>query len=745
MDSIIPISYCLACCDEVDRNDKSGIKQEVEEVEDSCCDMETDLFNPETWKKKKEPEPDPRTNSSSLSPLLEDEDVVLSCFFKIFNAGGPLSKLEMWSSHEKREEGDVNVPVILPFCGACKSQLLALYRLQQELEKLERELKEKVISAESEFERNNVYQKDRRYLKIRRKILEDKKGQAGQRENVARKKRQAKKDEGQAPIGLEKTSSSDMIVDVPGSSSDTSISRRSSKRTSKPISRFGVGAASALTGTSDPIVLLSKQDKRRAEKYHQRLSKYVPLVDASDEDNEDLSANDPIYEPPSPASPNHSWSHDETDEEEEGEDESDSWMPPSSSRDDSLKATPKNKIKTRTRKRNDLKGDHKRSGSDSKSDEDEKSKDDSPVKIKRKPGRPKRIRRDSEEPLPGPKMKFKKSTICSVDRKTGTITILKVPLTRMEDGLSYKCSLCSEIFPSAKDKLTRHVIKKHSDRYKCHLCAKNLSSPRMLKIHLRVHTGAAPEVITECPICAKPFTRWPLFQNHKWSHYSEQERNEAVARGEKPPPSYDKKFQCEQCPRRFSTAKLLQMHLISIHQTEERPKELCPICGCAVLHLQAHIGRIHEVVPDEKKFACSLCDKKFTTNVLLKRHKNAVHFDLKAFQCTMCSKKFFTSWSLKEHIQFHLNIRNFKCEFCTSAFVRKYDFDRHMRVYHEEGSAPKRPPFIRGLKKTSLVKTGQSNSKPSASQNQVIHEIFVGNGGEESSSGASFKEELKHE
>ncbi|CAL8130128.1 unnamed protein product [Orchesella dallaii] len=714
MDSI---SFCLACCAQVGEND-CVIKQEV--VSDSCGDMETDSFNPETLKK----EAYTATNSSLPPPPLEEEKVALHCFLKIFDAIDAKlpSKVGMRRDSAKKDEGED----VVPFCGGCKSQLLTLDRLQQEVEKLEKELKEKVISAEPEFEKRSVYRSDKRYFKIRRKVL-------GDNRNVCRKNPQTYEEDGGAPTDSGRTSSSGPKVNLPEASSKSrrSTARRSSMRTSKPVSRLGIGATSDLpVGISDPVVLLSKGDKTRAEKCQQStLIKSEPLEEAIDEDEDNFSYIDPIYEPPSPTSPTLSSSQEEDKNEEEEDDESDSWMPPHPSREESRKAIPKKRI--RTRKRNLPEADQVQN--DSTRNEPDK----------RKPGRPKRIRRDSEESLPGPKIKFKKNSFTIVDRKTGTITILKVALTRLEDGLSYKCSLCSEIFPNEKDKMTRHVIKNHSDRNTCHICGKKLSSPRMLKSHLRGHTGAAPEIITECPICAKPFARRSLLKFHKWSHYNEEERNDAIARGEKQPPAYDKKFQCDQCAKRFSSSTYLKRHLIANHLTEEeRPKELCPICGVAVHHLQGHITRVHEVIPDEKKFSCTLCSRKFLSNSKLRRHTRVVHLDIREFQCTMCPKKFASNRNLSEHTQLHLNIRKFQCQFCSSGFVKKDHLQRHMKVYHEEGSTPKRLPFSRGADGKYLVKRGRSK-KGSVSKIQPSFHA-VSRGEESLRIVDSFKEELQY-
>ncbi|CAL8083760.1 unnamed protein product [Orchesella dallaii] len=711
--------FCLICCAEVERRVGGGdvIKQEVEDLDEN--DLQEGYNND-----KVEAEGDPSFTLPFTVTVngKDDKENVFQCVYKLFNVknhGGGMWKWRKSGGADNHVDGDENEQ--FPFCERCSTQLLLLFKLQNKVEELKKAIKMKVLCSENKFERSNVYMIDKRYYKIRRGILENKGNESKDAEKKRPKRRrsrcplQKEKEESHEkhenflstpPPPLVKSVTSASVKRSKGSSSSR---RRVSSREPKPVLRFGVDEALPLNlDGGDPIVMLSKEDKHKAERYQDSFVKVEnqPLNvlddddDDQEEDNEDeeVSVADPLYEPPSPI---HSFSEQEEDEQSEmdGEDsnESESWILPTPH----VIKSKKRKLKKSKTRKNDVQ------------EEETNEKVENLVKKtpkrhrrKRKRGRG-RPRKDSQEDLlqtssedddnlPGPKLKFKKSSMTKVDRKTGTITFLKVPLTRLEGGLSYQCTLCSSILPNAKRLMSAHVIREHTDRFVCTLCGKRLSSTTMLRTHLRAHTGAAPKIKTHCPICAKPFSRQYLLDTHRWSHYNEEEKNSAILRGDKVPPEYEKKFQCEKCAKRFTTKHLLQYHHTTNHlNEEERAKELCPTCGIAVFDLRGHVSRAHKEVPEEQKLCCTQCPKKFARSFLLMRHRLMVHSGRK-FKCEMCPREFATKKQLKEHTLVHMNVRKFQCEFCASAFVRKDHLLRHTRVYHDDGSKPKRPAFIRG-------------------------------------------------
>ena len=88
-------------------------------------------------------------------------------------------------------------------------------------------------------------------------------------------------------------------------------------------------------------------------------------------------------------------------------------------------------------------------------------------------------------------------------------------------------------------------------------------------------------------------------------------------------------------------------------------------------------------------YLCAVCDKRFTTRSLLRRHGNihrhmTDHTADKPFICHMCDKAFSSSCHLNAHMGFHTGEKPHKCRMCDKAFVWSSQLYRHMRIHTGE-------------------------------------------------------------
>ena len=121
------------------------------------------------------------------------------------------------------------------------------------------------------------------------------------------------------------------------------------------------------------------------------------------------------------------------------------------------------------------------------------------------------------------------------------------------------CDICGHISAKLTD-LERHKKLLHEKRYDfvCHLCAKPISTKKLLNYHLTSVHGEGERKF-KCDQCEKTFVRASCLRQHVESHHLRSTL-----------------YQCEQCPKNFWAKSYLQTHIRIVHQ-KYRPHK-CDIC-----------------------------------------------------------------------------------------------------------------------------------------------------------------------
>lgn len=141
----------------------------------------------------------------------------------------------------------------------------------------------------------------------------------------------------------------------------------------------------------------------------------------------------------------------------------------------------------------------------------------------------------------------------------------------------------------------------------------------------------------------------------------------------------DKPFGCDECEKVFSTQFNLKKHKMSHSGVKPFPCDEClksfATSSNLTIHKRTHTG--------EKPFSCEECYKGFTTSFNLKKHM-MTHTGEKPFICTECGKSFSTSSNLKIHKRIHTGIKPYSCDKCTRTFSNTSNLKIHDRTHTGE-------------------------------------------------------------
>lgn len=227
----------------------------------------------------------------------------------------------------------------------------------------------------------------------------------------------------------------------------------------------------------------------------------------------------------------------------------------------------------------------------------------------------------------------------------------------MSDNLSLDFSHLNEIINHNQSEEQSSHKKRNSaeSKYVCNICQKVYATMSGLKSHLIMsHNGERP---FECDVCKRRFPVKRKLILHQYTHT-----------GEKP-------HKCSICQKGFCEISRLKTHL-RVH-TGEKPF-ICDIC-LKGFYVHGHL-KAHKLTHEEKKFACNICDRKYSNSSSLKEHFY-VHTGERPFVCDICEKSFSQKKCLQRHAATHSSEKRFVCDICQKAFVDKSRLTGH-KVIH---------------------------------------------------------------
>ncbi|CAL8136880.1 unnamed protein product [Orchesella dallaii] len=570
--------------------------------------------------------------SSIFCPVCGEEPSPSSntSFKKLSSGGGSIFQcfLKLFSAQWKEK--------VFSFCEQCTTHIVLISELQTELQKLEMSLnlqvnnfKDKLISSERKFESSGLYQRDNRYLRFRRKILGGKLPQT----------------ETGAPCNSNDDDEALLEESLPGPAAPVKVEYimvakeeidNDEEDDFNPIININS------INVNDNAHNFEAEDEHLKEEEDQS----IPLEEEEEEMKVEIESDFELS------------SADEAEEEEDVEEEDDN------ARDD------------------DDDEDYVKSSSSSEDSEDddeiEEEEEEDLEKIASE-------NKGKSPPKTGESKPPTESTKTDEDTDYPFITYRGFRLYRVSDT-HYKCSECSLLLPNRKRQirsLRTHIVREHTTLYTCPHCPKRFG----WHYNLNRHIDASHKKISvdECPICGRPFTWKGPRDSHIWTHYSDQDKAEALAKGERLPSAFRIKYKCSKCPQRFIRKSHLDKHFKANHVPKElriKEKSLCGICGAWVIDLYQHKTFKH-ASPEELKFGCNLCHKKFSRGSILRTHKRTSHAPGRPWKCEECGRNFRFQAQMKEHQKGHESVKPFQCQVCGKQFTRKDVIKRHMKEVHK--------------------------------------------------------------
>ncbi|XP_066537420.1 zinc finger protein 431 [Hoplias malabaricus] len=258
---------------------------------------------------------------------------------------------------------------------------------------------------------------------------------------------------------------------------------------------------------------------------------------------------------------------------------------------------------------------------------------------------------------------------------------------RRRSSKPHKCGVCPRKFRRAdsRDAHEKRHNRHHRSQTKtsplaqCSLCLEWCHSEREWEIHQRCHFQGG----FKCLYCDFTEKSWKKIHKHILNQHTPCDPDPDHQ------PSYhagaqkldNKSSSYPKCPRGGQLESWSQVKKTSRKLKTKRRGKSDEEMKDGTRHAQKIRDGVK--VSKRKEFCCTLCDRKFSTKLTMRRHMG-IHRGEKPFKCPQCHYSTRLKASLIQHLRVHTGEKPYKCPQCSYASIDRSSLRRHSRTHTQE-------------------------------------------------------------
>ncbi|XP_060778821.1 zinc finger protein Xfin isoform X1 [Neoarius graeffei] len=296
-------------------------------------------------------------------------------------------------------------------------------------------------------------------------------------------------------------------------------------------------------------------------------------------------------------------------------------------------------------------------------------------------------------------------------------SLLEVHLKCHDGQQGFKCPHCGRAAADWADMECHwrsHARKRRTKHHKCALCPRTFRRADLCEAHQKKHNRARtkPASLTQCSLCFEwchPGREWEMhqrchlqgefkclycnFTEKAWktmykhilsqhtqsdgdSHHNISYNVSSLKFDVQLSNSYSKCLGDVQAESwRHVTKMSVKQKVVGKKKLDKDKRD----CGTAT-EQETSVGL---KVPKRKEFCCTLCDKKFSSKLTMRRHMD-IHQGKKPFKCPGCHYSTRLKASLIQHMRVHTGEKPYKCPQCSYASIDRSSLRRHSRTHTQE-------------------------------------------------------------